>query len=316
MKFIRFCNQIFYDNVIDIVFMKGIFSMIKTYLKYFIALLLFGSNGIVANHITMNSYETVFARTLTGSLFLMIIYTFSKNKLTFHKNKKHFLFLIFSGMAMGTSWMFLYEAYRSIGVSLSSLIYYCGPVIVMAVTPLIFKEKLSKYKIFGFLIVLIGIFFVNGTAFKNNNISFGLFCGIMSAFMYAFMVIFNKKAKSITGLENSMLQLIISFLTVAVFVFFKKGIDISNIRENIIYILILGVLNTGVGCYFYFSSIQKLSATTVSVCGYIEPLSAVLFSVVLLDEKLTFIQTIGAIFIIGGAIFSEIFDLYAKKHLE
>ena len=92
MKFIRFCNQIFYDNVIDIVFKKGIFSMIKTYLKYFIALLLFGSNGIVANHITMNSYETVFARTLTGSLFLMIIYTFSKNKLTFHKNKKHFLF--------------------------------------------------------------------------------------------------------------------------------------------------------------------------------------------------------------------------------
>ena len=62
---------------------------------------------------------------------------------------------------MGTSWMFLYEAYSSIGVSLSSLAYYCGPVIVMAVTPLIFKEKLSKIKVFGFIIVLLGMLFVN-----------------------------------------------------------------------------------------------------------------------------------------------------------
>ena len=316
MTFIHFFNLFLCDKIKFIFLREDILLMIKTYFKYFLALLLFGLNGIVASHITMNSYEIVFTRTLIGSLFLMAIYAFSKNKLTFYKNKKHFLFLALSGIAMGTSWMFLYEAYSSIGVSLSSLAYYCGPVIVMAVTPLIFKEKLSKIKVFGFIIVLLGMLFVNGMELKNGGISFGLFCGIMSAIMYAFMVIFNKKAESITGLENSMIQLIISFLTVAVFVLFKKGIDVSKIIENIVYILILGILNTGVGCYFYFSSIQKLSATTVSVCGYIEPLSAVIFSVILLEEKLTFVQTIGAIFIIGGAILSETLDLYIKKHLE
>ncbi|WP_264806901.1 hypothetical protein [Cytobacillus sp. NCCP-133] len=29
-------------------------------------------------------------------------------------------------MAMGTSWMFLYEAYAQIGVSIASIAYYCG----------------------------------------------------------------------------------------------------------------------------------------------------------------------------------------------
>jgi len=72
-------------------------------------------------------------------------------------------------------------------------------------------------------------------ALNEVNTAFGLFCGIMSAVTYAFMVIFNKKAKSITGLENSMWQLLISFLTVAVFVGLKQGfvirIEPTNYRS-------------------------------------------------------------------------------------
>lgn len=44
---------------------------------------------------------------------------------------------------MGISWLFLFEAYRRIGVSIASLGYYCGPVIVMALTPVMFHEKLT-----------------------------------------------------------------------------------------------------------------------------------------------------------------------------
>ena len=102
---------------------------------------------------------------------------------------------------MGTSWMFLYEAYTQIGVSIASLCYYCGPVIVMILSPLLFKEKLTSIKIIGFLAVVIGIFLVNGYGAVTAN-RFGLLCGLASAVMYAFMVIFNKKTSSITGLEN------------------------------------------------------------------------------------------------------------------
>lgn len=44
---------------------------------------------------------------------------------------------------MGISWLFLFEAYRRIGVSIASLGYYCGPVIVMALAPVMFHEKLT-----------------------------------------------------------------------------------------------------------------------------------------------------------------------------
>ena len=115
----------------------------KAFFKYIFALLLFGSNGIVASFIDLCSQNIVLLRTLIGGVLLIAIFFISGGKLTFYKSKKQFLFLAVSGIAMGTSWMFLYEAYARIGVSIASLLYYCGPVIVMALSPLLFKEKLT-----------------------------------------------------------------------------------------------------------------------------------------------------------------------------
>ncbi len=161
------------------------------------------------------------------------------------------------------------------------------------------------FKCIGFLSVLIGAFLISGNAFDGNSDIFGVFCGMLSAVMYSLMVIFNKKAKAITGLENAALQLVISFLTVAVFVGIKQGFLIEIPAGSILPILILGLLNTGIGCYFYFSSIGNLPVQTVAICGYLEPLSAVLFSVLLLRERLLPLQIIGAIMILGGAVFGE-----------
>ena len=230
----------------------------KSYIKYLISLLIFGSNGIVASYIALTSYDIVFARTLIGSMFLIAIFAFTRPKMHLLQNKKHALYMFFSGAAMGTSWMFLYEAYQKIGVSIASLAYYCGPVIVLILSPVLFHEKLTWSKTAGFFAVLIGMFFVNFHALSEGKTLWGLFCGIMSAVMFAFMVILNKKAESITGLENSMWQILTSFLTVAVFVAVKQGIVVRIEPESWIPIFILGIINTGIGCYLYFSSIGNL----------------------------------------------------------
>ena len=279
----------------------------KSHFKYFAALLMFGMNGIVASHIDLSSYEIVFTRTLIGSLLLFAIFALTRQKVHLFQNIRHTLCLIISGIAMGTSWMFLYEAYQRIGVSIASLAYYCGPVIVMILAPILFREKPTWAKVAGFLAVLAGMVCVNAQALNEVKTTWGLFCGILSAVMYAFMVIFNKKAESITGLENSMWQLLTSFLTVAVFVGAKQGFVIHIESGSWVPILVLGIFNTGVGCYFYFSSIGDLPIQTVAICGYLEPLSAVIFSVLFLRESMTIIQVIGAVSILGGAAFGELF---------
>ncbi len=281
----------------------------KAFIKYISALLLFGLNGIVASNISLSSYEIVFLRTLIGSVLLVLLFLIGKGKFHIKEYKNDTIFIVLSGVAMGTSWMFLYEAYQQIGVTLASLLYYCGPVIVMILSPLIFKEKFTLSKLIGFATVLVGIVLVNGNATNDNGNNWGLLCGGLSAVMYFFMVTLNKKSKNITGLENSVIQLLFSFFTVAIFVGIKQGFVIDVATTDWVWIIILGIVNTGIGCYLYFSPLSKLPVQTVVVCGYLEPLSAVVFATVLLGEKMNIFQIIGAVCIIGGAMIGEL----AKK---
>jgi drug/metabolite transporter (DMT)-like permease len=278
--------------------------------KYIFVLCLFGSNGIVASYILLNSYEIVFWRTLIAAVFLLGIFLLSRQKFTFLQHKKDAFFLSLGGFSLGLSWIFLFEAYSHIGVSVGTLLYYCGPVIVMALAPIIFKERLTPVKMIGFVIVLAGMVLVNSEAFLGGKMSIGIVLGLLAAVMYATMVIFNKKGQAIQGLENTTIQLVAAFSLVTVYSIIKGGFPIAIHTEGILPLVILGLVNTGIGCYLYFTSIGKLPVQTVSILGYLEPLSALVFSAIVLGESLSPLQLMGAACILGGAALGE---LYKEK---
>lgn len=278
----------------------------KSYFKYILALLIFSSNGIVASYISLNSYEIVLLRTLIGSLFLIIVYLLTRPKITFYKYKRSFLYIVMSGVAMGVNGLALFEAYQQIGVSVSTLVHYCGPVIVMVLSPLLFREKFTFNKIGGFVAVLIGLFLVNEQALNFGQPKNGILFAGISAIMFAVMVIFNKKATDIAGLEKVIIQLVCSFIVIAIFVGYKQGLIIQVESDDWVPVIILGILNVGIGCYLYFSSISRLPAQTVAICGYLEPFFALVLSTLLLNEILSPVQMIGAILIIGGAAIGEV----------
>lgn len=104
-------------------------------------------------------------------------------------------------------------------------------------------------------------------------------------------------------------------IVAAVFMQTKQNLNLSSIWQNLFPILVLGIVNTGIGCYFYFSSITKLPAGSVAICGYLEPLSALVFSALFLREQLSCVQLLGAVLIIGGAMYGELFGK-KKGHRE
>lgn len=278
----------------------------KALLKYLLALILFGSNGIIASFVALRSYEIVTSRAVIGVVFLAIVFLIGRNKITFFSAGKQGIYLATSGIAMGASWMFLYEAYQQIGVSISTLIYYCGPVIVMILAPIVFNEKITSSKVIGFIAVFIGMILINGFGALSKGASWGLICGLLAAITYSVMIICNKKATKTTGLENSLWQLFFGSIVTIAFTLVVNGGLFSIPGESVLPLLVLGVINTGLGCYLYFSAIGKLPAQTVSTCGYLEPLSAVLMSAVFLGERLIIPQIIGTVLILSGAAFGEL----------
>lgn len=277
---------------------------VKTaYLKYISALLLFGLNGIVAAQIPLTSTEIVVLRSFFGTAFLIVILAATRQKLTCLRCPRQAVLVAVSGAAMGASWLLLYRAYELVGVFIATLLYYCGPVLVMALSPIFFKEKLTIPKIIGIIVVFCGVIMLNGVGGGTLD-ALGLLCGIGGAALYVLMVITNKKA-GLPGLENTAVQLLFGFLAAAVFYLLQGGAVPTVPAESWGWMLLLGLVNTGFGCWLYFSSIGTLPVQTVSVLGYLEPLSAVLFSVVLLHEGLTPARWLGAAMIVGGAMAAE-----------
>ena len=285
--------------------------MRTAYCKYILALLLFGSNGVVASHIGLSSYEIVLLRSVLGGAVLAAIYFLSGHRLTVLLHRNDAIYIALSGIAMALDWLLLFEAYQQIGVSLGMLINYCGPVIVVALSVVLFKERMTCSKAAALMMAVLGVFLISGQAAAGGVNGWGLLCAGLSALAYAAMVIFNKLAKEITGMENAVLQLFFTAVTVVVFVGCKQGFTIEIARGDWLPILWISLLNTGEGCYYYFSSIGRLPVQTVGICGYIEPLSAVLFSVVFLHEALLPLQAAGALLVVGGVLMGE--GIFQKK---
>ena len=82
-------------------------------------------------------------------------------------------------------------------------------------------------------------------------------------------------------------------------------IKISVSSVSIPYILILGIVHTGIAYLLYFSSLQGLKGQTIAVLSYIDPVFAIIISAVILKEQLGFLQIIGGVLILGSSFLSE-----------
>lgn len=285
--------------------------MNRNLVSYLAALLLFGSNGIVASAIALPSADIVLLRTFLGALSLAaVLIVTRRHALEGPRRPREAAAIAVSGAALGASWIFLFQAYRLIGVGISSLLYYCGPIIVMALSPVLFGEKLTGGKAAGFVAVACGAFLIAVQGLGGNLPVAGIACGAASAFCYAIMVVASKGAPHIEGLENSTIQVISAFATALALSLVTQGVPsfITGAASGVNWgaVAVLGLVNTGIGCLLYFGAVAKLPVQTVAVVGYLEPLSAVVFSTVLLHEAVTPVRLMGAALIIGGALFCEL----------
>ncbi|MBM6822887.1 DMT family transporter, partial [Fusobacterium mortiferum] len=74
------------------------------------------------------------------------------------------------------------------------------------------------------------------------------------------------------------------------------------------YILILGIVHTGIAYLLYFSSLQELKGQTIAVLSYIDPVFAIIISAIILKEHLGILQIIGGVLILGSSFLSEILN--------
>lgn len=277
------------------------------------SMFIFGTLAPFVRNINVSSGELALYRALMASALVGLFLIITKQKLSFGSMKKDLILLIVSGGAMGLNWMLLFEAYKYTTVSVATLSYYFAPVIVMVVCPLLFKEKLSAKQIICFVMSTAGLVLITGAAGGGKQDLLGIAFGLGAAVLYAFVMLINKFIKGVAGLQRTFIQFIAAAVVLVPYVIFSGGFTLSGLdAKGWVFLSIVGIVHTGITYCMYFSALKDLPGHKVAILSYIDPLVAVLVSVIWLCEKMTLAQIIGGLLILGFTLFCE---LPSKKNI-
>ncbi len=276
-----------------------------------IAMLAFGTIGIFRRHIGTSSAFLAMARGLIGGFFLVLFCLLRKIRISFSDIKKNLLLLVISGAFIGFNWILLFEAYNYTSVAVATLCYYMAPIAVILVSPLLFREKLTPVKLLCVGAALFGMVLVSGvfdTGLPEGSSAKGILLGLGAAALYASVVLMNKKISGISAYDKTMVQLFCAGLVILPYLFLTKdpwGSGISGLE--IFLIAFVGVFHTGICYALYFGSLDKLPVQTAALFSYLDPISAIILSALLLGEKMSPAGIVGAVLVLGALIFSELY---------
>lgn len=261
----------------------------------------YGSGG--SNPVTLT-----FLRNFLSLPFLLLIVLFLKIDLRITKNQfKNLVILGFVGNAITT--LMLNIAFAHIDVGIVTPIHFTYPIFVTLGCVLFFNEKLSNQKIIALVIAMCGIgcFFVeslNSASFDSSTL-LGLILAVASGAFYAFYIIFMDKS----GLKGESPFKITFYVAIASSIgMFFYGIFTNELvlysltTKSWIISAVFAFLCTVVALSLLQVGIKYIGASEAAVISTFEPITSVIFGVILLGEKVTPIKIVACILIFTGVL--------------
>ena len=84
--------------------------------------------------------------------------------------------------------------------------------------------------------------------------------------------------------------------------------------DGVLLLFLVGVVHTGFSYLLYFASLPRLDNRTIATFSYIDPISAILLSCLLLAEPMTLVQSAGAVLILGATLINELVGMRNAKY--
>ncbi len=289
-----------------------------------LAMAIFGTIGIFRRMIPLSSAWVAFFRGAIGSIFLIVFVLASRrNSRRKAPDRATVVKLILSGALIGINWALLFEAYNHTTVSVATLCYYMAPTFVIILSCIIFRDRLTPVKAICAVTSLAGMVLVSGVASGSTGLgglsslvsgilsgglsgdTAGILLGLGAAVLYAAVVLINKSIKISDPYYKTIVQLVAATAVLVPYLALKDGLPAADWNIELIALLItVGVVHTGLAYALYFGSMQGLKTHTVALFSYIDPVTALVLSHVILHEELTFLGIFGAVLILGSALIS------------
>ncbi|MBL1220935.1 DMT family transporter [Chryseobacterium sp. L7] len=255
---------------------------------------------------------TLFYRFLFSALMVGGYLLYSKESLKI--NKKEALILAVLGVCYALSSEFLFIGYDFLTPGIASTVLFIYPVIVALIMFFFYKEKLTKLSVMSLLLAFAGVIVL---CLKGNGLEInfaGLGIVMLSSLFYAlYMVIVNKSDLKVSGFKLSFYSMLFTsafFMLKASAAGESFAIPSVSIFLNFI---VFAFLTTVISSLCLVYAIKYIGSTPTAILGALEPVVAVMVSVLMFHEKFTMNLLIGITLILLGVTFNVIADNRKSK---
>lgn len=274
------------------------------------SMVIFGTIGIFRKYIPLPSSLIAMARGFIGMFFLLFWIRLRGKQIGWASVKKNGIALVISGIMLGFNWILLFEAYQYTSVATATLCYYMAPIIVILLSPLLFGERLTKRKMICVAVAFLGMIPVSGvleTGFSGLSEMKGILLGLGAAVLYASVVLTNKKIVGVAAFDRTLMQLGTAGLVLLPYnMVTVEWADVRFTAVSALLLVFVGILHTGIAYAMYFGSMPNLKAQTLALLSYIDPVTAILLSALVLHEPVGLMSCIGAVLVLGSTLVSEL----------
>lgn len=283
--------------------------MTRSKLAFLSAMSIFGTIGVFLKYIPLDASVIAFFRGAMGVLFLAAVMLVTRKKPDLQAIRKNLLLLFVSGAAIGANWILLFKSYAYTSIATSTVCYYLAPLFLLLAAPLL-GEKLTPKKILCIGIALIGLVCVSGVieeGLPDKKEITGLLLALGAALLYATVMLLNKRFSPIPAYDKTVLQLGFATIVLLPYLLMTKNLGVPQLTGiQWLLLILVGVLHTGVAYAMYFGAIKDLSAKTIAIFSYVDPMIAVVLSTCVLREEFSTWDIVGTALILGSALYSEL----------
>ncbi|MEG2199436.1 MAG: DMT family transporter, partial [Anaerovorax sp.] len=253
----------------------------------------------------LDPFQLTFIRFTIGGLFLL---PFAIKELKERNVKlvwRDYAYLLFLGvLCTCVSMIFFQIGVMNANASTAAVLFCINPMFTITFAHFFTSEKLTKQKIVALVISLVGIaIIINPFAISEGNTLMGMLFTLISALTFGlYSAIGKRRIERIGGLPQTSISFLLGSLALLFILLVTDGPILQGVEmDNILVILYVSIIVTGVGYLFYFKAMEVGGAAKASIVFFLKPVFAPIVAVIMFGEIITFNMYIGIAFILLGS---------------
>jgi len=274
------------------------------YLYIVLAILIWSSLGLLVRLSGVEVFVLIFYSTIFSLLFQSVLFTRKDYRRAFPPLRKLHLVFLLSLCLLLNVFTFL-TAYAKTSIANAVLTHYIAPIVVAFLAVVFLGEKVTRTVVISIVLATMGLWIMLGGATITECVRgvfsdglhlsddlVGILSGLTSGVAYAVLIVL---ARVFTKRFNPYALVFVqnAFIVMMLLPFVR----VFPVEKMWIFGL-MGLLHSTAAPFLYYRGLRDVRASSTAILGYLEPVGAIILSIVFLGEWPASQALVGGMFII------------------